>query len=263
VDIAVYARVLWRFRFLVVLGVILALALALLSYVRVSFSDGKPVLSYRGTETWQSDSTLFVTQSGFPWGRSVTEQAQPTGDAVTVLKPPRFADADRFESLAALYAALATGDPVRRILLQEGPMNGTVSASPVLASELLNPDKQSLMRFAETLPLVRVSATSATPNGATLLAARSVEAFRTYLADKQRASDIPEAKRVLVTVLEEPGEAMLVDGRSKLYPALIAFAVIAFTLLLAFALENIRPRERRELLKHEHEAVRDAPRRTA
>ena len=67
-DLQLYARVLWRFRFVVAVGTALAIGLAFMSYYKVSFSDGVSV-TYREGEVWRSDATLFVTQPGFPWGR--------------------------------------------------------------------------------------------------------------------------------------------------------------------------------------------------
>ena len=64
-DFGLYVRVLWRFRLLVVLGLILALSLAMLSFVRVG-TDG---VTYRQTELWASTTRLLVTQTGFPEGR--------------------------------------------------------------------------------------------------------------------------------------------------------------------------------------------------
>jgi hypothetical protein len=243
-DIALYLRVLWRFRFLVVIGITLALALAFLSYMRVSFKDGSVSFSYRESETWEDSGVLFVTQPGFPWGRSVIQDPEPVGPTVTLVKPPRFGDTERFGSLAALYSALATGDPVQRNMLRSGPINGTIGAAPVLASELVRPELRSQFRTNGSLPLVRVFATADTAQGATGLTTRQIDAFRTYLENAQHASGIPTRKRVLVTVLDEPGEPEVTEGRSKLYPALIFVGFTALTLLLVFILENLRPQAR-------------------
>ena len=44
-DLELYLRVLWRFRLVMVTGLLLASTLALLSYMRVSF-EGTPRLEY-------------------------------------------------------------------------------------------------------------------------------------------------------------------------------------------------------------------------
>ena len=106
-DLALYARVFWRFRLLVVLGLLLAVTLALLSIVRVS-TDG---LTYRQQEQWVSRAMLLITEPQFPEGRSVFEQSIPpvsTDTPQTYAAP--FANPDRFVALANLYAQLATSE---------------------------------------------------------------------------------------------------------------------------------------------------------
>ena len=61
---------------LVVPGVVLAGALAIFAYARPVFSHGYvPRLVPRQGEVWQGEAVLFVTQSGFPWGRTVPHYA--------------------------------------------------------------------------------------------------------------------------------------------------------------------------------------------
>ena len=50
-DFRLYARVLWRFKLLVVLGLMLAIALAMLSHRAAS---AQTALTYRQTELWSS-----------------------------------------------------------------------------------------------------------------------------------------------------------------------------------------------------------------
>ena len=60
IDIALYADVLRRHRAVVLVGVALTVALAVLSYVRVSPSG----ISYRSPEIWSNQATLVLTQEG-------------------------------------------------------------------------------------------------------------------------------------------------------------------------------------------------------
>lgn len=233
--------VLWRFRFLVVAGVLLALALAFLAYVRVEVRNGTVELEYRSSETWESSAILLITQEGFPWGRSVTEEGEPL-DPNAVAPAPRFGDSERFESLSALYSALAMGDPVQLLMERAGPIEGEISAQPVLATDLLDSRSQTQLRSFDLLPLVRLSAEAEEPDAARALVARHVAAFRSYLEAEQDRNGIAPQKRVLVNVLEGPREPELVDGRSKAYALLIALVTIAAFVLAAFALESLFPR---------------------
>src|SRR5688572_23274106 len=130
-DLQLYARVLWRFKFIVLLGLLLALALSLLSTVRIT-NDG---IKYRDKELWSSTMRLLVTQSGFPEGRLYGQEPTPPGqDPATtppVVSQPDFplVDPGRFNNLAILYAELATSDPVRQLMRRDGPVRGQIVAT--------------------------------------------------------------------------------------------------------------------------------------
>ena len=86
--------VLRRHRKVVIVGVVLTVALAVLSVVRVSPSG----ISYRSPETWSNQATLVLTQEGAPELRSVLP-ARPGGFS------PSLADTGRFAGLIDVYAA--------------------------------------------------------------------------------------------------------------------------------------------------------------
>ena len=46
-DLRLYSRVIWRFRIVVGLGLLLACALSFLSYAKLSFKGGSPKIGYR------------------------------------------------------------------------------------------------------------------------------------------------------------------------------------------------------------------------
>lgn len=60
-DLSLHLRVLWRFKIVLAVGLFVAVFLALLAGTKAS------------ARTWKSEATLFVTQPGFPWGRTVTK----------------------------------------------------------------------------------------------------------------------------------------------------------------------------------------------
>jgi len=225
VDFQLYARVLWRFRLLVVCGLLLATTLAVLSVVRVS-SDG---LKYRQTELWSSSTRLIVTQQGFPWGRLLAEDPSLSADAARSLGIP-LADPNRLNNLTILYAELATADPVRKLMRQDGPIGGKISATPVIVQD---------GRY--TLPLIDVTAIATTPRGSMRLAVRSAKAFETYLTDQQRLNKVPTDDRVVVQQVQLPRRAEIFRPRSKTMPIVIFMAVMFATVGLAFLLENVRP----------------------
>src|SRR3954452_7010113 len=74
-NLSRHAAVLWRFRIVTAVGVVLGILLAVLASYRVTF-DGGLTLTPRGVETWSATSNLLVTQPGYPEGRVTLPQKQ-------------------------------------------------------------------------------------------------------------------------------------------------------------------------------------------
>jgi hypothetical protein len=214
VDLQLYLRVLWRFRLLVMAGLLLAFVLAFLATVRVS-SEG---LTYRDEQLWSSTSRLFVTQKGFPWGRTVTAETTATPD--------------RFVNLAVLYAQFAESDEVRAIMRRDGSIKGEVVASVVVAPGDIH------------LPLIDVTGLATDPQTAEVTTARAVDAILEYIGQQQDASRVPPAERILVQVVAAPEEPLLVDGRPLTRPIVVFVVTLFGTIGLAFILQNLRPPKR-------------------
>lgn len=231
-DLRLYLRVLWRFRAVVLAGLLLGAALAIFSFVRVDLSSGK--FTYRESEQYVSYSTLWITPESFPWGSTTIEPIVPENprsqaDKLGVAVAP----AEWFSSLAILYAQLAMSDPVAEIVAQGGPMNGTIEAAPVLSDR-------------DALPFLRIAAISDSPEGAVSLARREVQAFQAYLLQQQRATGIPPKERVIAKVNQQANTAQLYADRSKTRPIMVFLTVLVIVVALAFILENLRPRIRPE-----------------
>lgn len=253
-DFRLYARVLWRFRLIVAAGFVLALMLAVLSIVRVSPSG----ITYRHSELWSTTMRLLVTQSGFPEGRLYAQEptkpgeAGPTaGDQAAKLGIP-IADPARFNTLAILYAQLATSDPVRRLMLRDGPIRGQVIATA------LRDDRSGVL-----LPLIDLTAISTSPRAAIELAGRTASALDMFIAGQQRANNVPISDRVVFRTVVQPSGADIYQPRSKTMAIVVFLAVMLATVGLTFVLESIRPRVRLMREAAESEFERPARRRTA
>jgi hypothetical protein len=226
VDLQLYLRILWRFRMLVLAGLLVALGLAFLSFVRVSLTGG-PVFSYRQAKLWESRSTLLITQRGFPWG-----QVDPAGDVTESGIQP--GEPSRFANLALVYSELATSDPVVQIMEADGPVRGGVSAVPVPNS--------ADSRYV--LPVMTISGIAASPEAALSTAERATAALLAYLQQQQAANDIPIHNRAILTPINRPQGAALVAGRSLTRPLVVFITAMMVVLALVFVLENLRPRVR-------------------
>jgi hypothetical protein len=232
-DLGLYMRVLWRFRFLVLAGLVISELLAVLTYARIDFDGGLPDVSYRTPLTWASTSTVLVTERGFPWGAASLQDvaAQQRGETP---EGPYYTDPNRFTQLALLYVRLAKSDEVRGIIAREGgPRAAAYSVTPVWQDGV-------------SLPVLRFQARNKSPKQARRLAGIATEAFRSYIADRQEANAIPPERRVRLDILRSPTPAVVISKRSKVKPMFVLILGVAVTFGLAFVLENLRPR-RREL----------------
>jgi capsular polysaccharide biosynthesis protein len=214
------------------LGFVAALGLTVLAVARVDVSHGFK-LSYRQGQQYEAAATLFVTQPGFPWGRTVPQYLP--GNSATAQPSVPVADADRLASLTALYAQLATSDAIRKRLPGVDGVITKVTVTPVSAPPYVNP---------AILPMLTVAATTTTPSAAIALANRATDIFHAWLEARQTAASIPVAERVSLEVVDRPTKAKLTGHRSKTLPFVIFLGLMAATFGVVFVLENLDPRVR-------------------
>lgn len=250
-DLAAYGRVLWRFRHLVVAGSLLAVVLAGLSYFKLGFNGITPTLTPAKEEVWQGESQLFITQPGFPAGR--TEQpvtVQTVGGVKTTV--PKYADPGRFTGLAPLYASLANSDEVKNLIIRAGgPLGGKVKAIPAA---------DTTYGTVSGLPMIAIFGTAPTPERALTLTRRATTAFVDYMRARQAQAKIPSDRRVLIQVLNAPDKATLIVPRKKTLPIVVLLAVLFATVAAAFILDNALGGRREEDAEAESSPVRDVRR---
>lgn len=232
-DLALYTRVLWRFRVLVVLGFVLACALAFLSYARVSLAGGSPKISYRHGETWESTTRLLITQPGFQIGRLSVGSPYPTTTTATPNSTP-VASLQWLASLGGPYAELGNSDAVRAILARDRTVHGTMTVVP----------ESTGGNNSSPVPVLDVDGFAPTESGALYTAQRGAAVFMAYLTQQQKLNGVAPANRVRLEVLNNARLPLLVVKRKKTLPIVIFVAVMTAALGLAFILENLRPRIR-------------------
>jgi hypothetical protein len=225
-DLALFFRVLWRFKAIVLLGLSLAFALAFLSYVKVDIDKGFK-LTYRDNAQWESLSTLFVTDPNFTLGSTSDGGAGDPDAAAAAIQ--------RMLNLTVLYMQLATSDQVLVMMARNAPIDGIVQAFPITSTG----DGRG-----DPLPMMTFSAISATPERAHRLARRHIEAFQTYIRNDQNRVGVAPGKRVRVEVVRQPQVPTLLVPRKKTRPIIVFLTVAIATFGLAFILENLRPRVR-------------------
>jgi hypothetical protein len=229
-DLPLYFRVIRRFRFLVAGGLVLAIMLAVLAYARVSFDGGMPKLTPRKAEVWQSMTTLYLTQKGFPDGRTILPVTGGTSGQPGL---PEFGDPTRFASLTLLYAQFASSDAVRRMALGNRHINALLTADAQFP-----PNSSS----GNPLPVLQFLGQAPTPRDAQLVGALGVRALQKYIELRQDKAGIPQSQRVSVQVLTRPKAPTVLIPRKKTLSIAVFMATMIVVIGLAFLLENLRPR---------------------
>jgi hypothetical protein len=228
-NLARHAAVLWRFRRITAVGLLLGILLA----VYASYDISPSGLKKRGTPTYTSQSQLMVTQAGFPEGRTVLPVA-PLGGTTEEPKidPNRleFADPNRFMALADLYTKLMVSDEVRA-LIPEHPSPAQIVASPLPA-----------VSGAPILPIIQLDTLSTSPEGALRLNLNTAKALRELLAQRQKKNDITPAQSVQITTLNAPKLGALTTGSSYTASILAFLLCIVGTVAVTHLLENLRNR---------------------
>jgi hypothetical protein len=229
-NLARHISVLWRFRRVMLLGALFGLALAFLAAYHV------PSLERRGAEQWTADSDVFVTQSGFPWGRvTLAQSGDPldgTGtetDSESDEGATPFADPGRFSELAFLYSNLVLSDVVRNTIPGR-PAPGMIRAEVLDATG----------GGHSFLPIVKIITLGGTAESAVALNQATVDGLKSYLEKQQRESGTPTNQRVQISVINAPKDAVLVSGPSYSPSVFAFFLCIIAAVALAHILENLR-----------------------
>ena len=220
--------VLWRWRALLAAGVVLAVVLGVLVTFKVSPSG----LEWRSPASYESTSRTFVTQAGFPWGRTTLPGSDPTQPVVpeTDDRPRRsFAPPARFTELATIYSYLAQSDNVRRLIEPEP------DESQIQVATVPNP------MTGDPLPLLQLITTANSAEGARQLNRDTIKALRAYLARNVRQNRVPADERVQLEILNPPRTAVLVAGRSMTSSIIIALLALVAALVAVYVLENLYP----------------------
>jgi hypothetical protein len=229
-----HLRVLWRYKIVVAVGLLLGFALAFLA----SFDVAGGGMKRRGTQIWSSTSQVLVTQKGFPWGRvtlpSSVVPTSPTDPGATTndgSSPDhiQYADPTRFVNLALLYSVISYSDQVRS-KLPEHPRADQISAIP------LDPTNSG----QQFLPIITLTTKADTPEKAIQLNRDTYKGLRDVLVSEQNSNDIPAANRVLLNVLSAPQKPMLEQGYSLTSSMLAFMLCLVATLAFAHVLEALR-----------------------
>jgi hypothetical protein len=224
VDLSKHLAVFWRYRVITAVGLVLAIAFAVLAAYKPSTSG----LEKRGDSRYSSASRLLVTQAGFPEGRVVLP-APPLGEEQNP-GTVGFADPARFMALADLYTKLILSDEVRR-RIPEHPTPAQVDASPIES-----------VSGSPILPIIELVTTARSSTAARALTVHTVTALQDLLKRRQATNDIPIGERVQISVLNAPSRGALTASPTHTASILALLLFLIGTIAVTHLLEAIRLR---------------------
>jgi hypothetical protein len=229
-DLRLFGRVFWRFKYLVAGGFVLAVVLGIFTVAKPDFSHGAPRLVPRTKALYGSTATLLVTQSGFPWGSAV--QAYTTDGGQNSNVPA--GDLGRLTALANLYVQITNSDIIKNAVARRGPAPSDISATQNYS---ISPSY-----YSTALPTLTLAGTSDTPAKALAVTQSGVDSLVNYIQQNQRAAKISDNQRVVIQELQRPDKTTVVNGTKKTLPIVVFITIMLAVTGLAFVLENLMPR---------------------
>jgi hypothetical protein len=219
-------RELWRLRYIVALGGVLAIAIALMTAYRVSLAP--PKLESRQYHVGVASARMLID----------------TPDSQVVDLNPK--GADTLSSRASLLANLMVSSPVKSIIARNAgiPADRLVAIAPAAPGGPTAPTPLSqrateaakapgtyllTLQADETLPIISIDAQAPTANEAARLANATTAGLRDYLRSVAGAQNVPAARQIVVSGLGAAQAADVVRGPRRL------FAIAAFVLVFGFA----------------------------
>ncbi len=227
VDLRLIVAVLHRFKRQVLGGVLIAVLLSALAYGTPTISHGSPTLAPHSPDVWQSEAELLITQASFPYGHASPQYLAGSGKTPAV----PVGEEGYMSSLAPVYATLANGDAVQRLLGATPDSRSSVKAAEVFDTGTGAPT-----------PFITLTASAPTSAAARRLAARAVGVLEHFVSAQQAKAGIVPAQRVELQVVRDGEPAKLVEGQKLTLPILVGLIVLALTVALAFVRENLDPR---------------------
>lgn len=227
-DISLLGRTLWRFKWITIGGFVAACVLAVFATARVSFAGGEPKLTYRTPVIYTTKTRILVTQSGFPWGRTILPSSTNSSGVSTTT----YADPSRFVTLASVYAMLANGDQIQQKIVHP------------LKQEALTAQAEYDQQTQAPLPIIDIISLAPSPRRAVAIALEGASMLKHFVEAQQVEAEIPTDQRVLLQTLQQPYRVTVASGRKKTVPIVVFATVMLATIGLVLALENLRPRLR-------------------
>ncbi|NQX12430.1 hypothetical protein HQQ80_12390 [Microbacteriaceae bacterium VKM Ac-2855] len=228
-SVPLYLRVLWSYKWLLAVGLIVAVLAAMVAGFTIK--DGAIVS--RAESTYRSSTTILLGG-----GAKNPYVAETPGQAIT--EGTTAAQQADLTNTAVIYAYLVSGSATRAsVEAIMGPLGDTESLSAVRrTTQPAGDETQGSGRFV--LPILSIVGTSTDPDRANEIAATATQVFQDNVKAQQDAAAIADNLRVTLTVTDT-GDLAIADESNPVIPiALTGVGVFLAFIALAFILYNIR-----------------------
>ncbi|GAA4163126.1 hypothetical protein GCM10022286_23130 [Gryllotalpicola daejeonensis] len=225
-DVPQYLRVLWRYKWLLAVGVVIAAMAAMVA--GFTLVDGK--LVSRTTQQYTAATTVMLGSAD----QSIytDQQVGPTQ------APGQPVQQTNLAQTAVIYAYLISGDTIKH---QVEAKIGTFGQDDLLTavSRTTQPAGNEQFPGKYALPMINIVGESDSAARAETISRTAADAFKGYVVAQQVHSKVAPSDRIQITTITS-GAAEAVEGSNPAIPIAITGAgVLLVFVALAFVLYNI------------------------
>jgi hypothetical protein len=249
-------RELWRLRYLVVLGGLLAIAIGLMTAYRVSLAP--PKLESRQYDVGVASARMLIDTPD-----SQVVDLNPKGAASLGTRASLLANLMASGPVKAIIARDA-GVPANRLVAVAPPATGATVPTPLSQTAAQNANVAGAylltLQADETLPIISIEAQAPDANQAARLANAATTGLRDYLKSVAGAQNVPAARQVVISGLGAAQSAKVVRGPRRLFAIaafVFVFGFICFSLIMVSGIA--RGWRRAAALEHSASAPAEPP----
>ncbi|WP_127792794.1 hypothetical protein [Agromyces sp. LHK192] len=232
-DVPKYLQTLWSARWLLVVGLVVAVLAALVAGFTIK--DG--AITSRAEQTYTAATTVLVGSENNP-----LFQASVPGE--TIEEGTTAPTEQDLSSTAVVYAYLVTGSEIsERVQAEVGEFADDESLTAVRRTTQPAGDESFPGRLS--LPILDIVGVSSDPARAEEISRTANDLFQDYVLEEQEEAGIPEDNRVELTTVKE-GDAVAEPGSNPAIPILVTgLGVFLLFVALAFVLDAMKRSRRR------------------
>jgi hypothetical protein len=227
-DMSRFFSVLWRSKWLVVTGLVVAVLTSITAGFRVENASMEP----RAERSFTAATLVMLSGAGIP----LYQAASPGQALANGTTAPR---EQNLSKAAVMYAYIISGSPIRDdVTRQVGPLSAVESISAV--QRTTQPSGSERFPGRLDLPIIEIHGTAATPERAVQLVDTATASFHSFVTQQQEAAKLAPAARVELANIQDA--AVTENDVSNTVAPLIAVGGGTFLAFIAliFILDNVR-----------------------